>query len=43
MLMEFFWLESFTPTQRIHTDGDTAILKLATLDKELKFVIVGTV
>ena len=43
MLIEFFKLDAFAPTQYIHADGDVAILELATLDKELKFVIVGTV
>ena len=43
VLMEFFELDALAPTQYIHADGDVAILELATLDKELKFVIVGTV
>ena len=43
MLMEFFELDALAPTQYIHADGDVAILELATLDKELKFVIIGTV
>lgn len=43
MLMKFFELDVLAPTQYIHADGDVAILELATLDKELKFVIVGTV
>lgn len=36
--MEFFELDALAPTQYIHADGDIAILELATLDKELKFV-----
>ena len=43
MLMEFFELDALAPTQHIYADDDVAILELATLNKELKFVIVGTV